>query len=110
MTEPSLTPSQVATLERFLRAGFTFVTMERYARYLGLEKDGFIALLDPSGGGLTVFSQVGYRLGEGIAMLVGREAGKEFVWRDQSVAATPELVAAYEKFKEELEGLLQLKS
>jgi hypothetical protein len=110
MPESDLTSTQIATLERFLRAGFAFVTMERYARYLGVEKNGFIALLDPSGGKLTVFSQVGYRLGEGVAMLVEREAGKAFVWKDQSVAATPELLAAYEKFKEELEKLLHPKS
>jgi hypothetical protein len=106
MAEPNLTPKQVATLERFLRAGFTFVTLERYARYLGVEKNGFIALLDPSGGKLTIFSQVGYRIGDGIAMLVVRRGGKAFVWKDQAVAATPELLAAYEQFKGELESLL----
>ena len=107
MAEPSFTPTQVATLERFLSAGFTFVTMERYARYLGAEKDGFIALLDPSGGGIKLFSQLGYRIGEGIGMLVERGAGKAFVWKEQAVAATPELLAAYDRFKGELEELLR---
>lgn len=110
MTEPTLTPSQIATLERFLRAGFTFVTLERYARYLGVEKNGFIALLDPAGGELVVFSQVGYRLGDGIGMLVERGAGKAFVWKDRSITATPELLAGYEKFKAELENLLEVRS
>ena len=110
MAEPNLTPTQVATLERFLRAGFTFVTLERYARYLGVEKDGFIALLDPASGKLTVFSQVGYRLGDGIGMLVDRGAGKAFVWKEQAVDATPELLAAYDRFKAELEEVLQAKS
>ena len=110
MTEPNLTSTQVATLERFLRAGFTFVTMERYARYLGVEKNGFIALLDPSGGKLAVFSQVGYRIGDGIGMLIDRGAGKAFVWKEQTIETTPELLAGYEKFKAELEELLQPKS
>ena len=106
MPDANLTPAQVATLERFIRSGFTFVTMERYARYLGVEKNGFIALLDPSGGKLAVFSQVGYRMGDGIAMLVERGEGKAFVWKEQSVAATPALHEAYNRFKAELDELL----
>jgi len=106
MPDPNLNPSQVATLERFLRAGFTFVTLERYARYLGVEKDGFIALLDSSGGKLTVFSQVGYRMGDGIGMLVESGEGKAFVWKDCVIAATPELLVVYDRFKSELGELL----
>ena len=110
MAEPSINPIQAATLERFLRAGFTFVALERYARYLGVEKNGFIALVDPTGGKLTVFSQVGYRMGDGIGMLVERGAGKAFVWKEQAVDATPELLVAYEQFKGELERLLHPES
>jgi len=106
MPELNLTPTQAATLERFLRAGFTFVTLERYARYLGAEKNGFIALLDATGGGIRPFSQVGYRMGDGIGMLVERGAGKAFVWKEEAVAATTELLINYEQFKEELEKLL----
>jgi len=106
MPEANLTPAQIAALERFLRAGFRFVTIERYARYLGVEKNGFIALLDATGGKLTVFSQVGYRMADGIGMLIERGAGKAFVWKDQSVAATPELLVVYDRFKSELGELL----
>lgn len=106
MPEANLTPTQVATLERFLRAGFAFVTLERYARYLGVEKNGFIALLDPGGGKLTVFSQVGYRMGDGIGMLVERGEGKAFVWKEQAVDATPELLEAYERSKAAIGELL----
>lgn len=110
MPESDLNPTQIATLERFLRAGFTFVTLERYARYLGVEKNDFIALLDPTGGKLTVFSQVGYRMGDAIGMLVERGEGKAFVWKEQAVDATPELLVAYERFKRELEKLLHPES
>lgn len=106
MPEESLTPAQVATLERFLRAGFTFVTLERYARYLGVEKDGFIALLDATSGGIKLFSQVGYRMGDGIGMLVERGEGKAFVWKDHVIAATPELLVVYDRIKSELGELL----
>jgi hypothetical protein len=109
MPEANLTPAQIAVLERFLRAGFRFVTIERYARYLGVEKNGFITLLDATGGKLTVFSQVGYRMGEGIGMLVERGVGKAFVWKEQAVDATPEMFASYDQFKLELGELLRQK-
>ena len=82
------------------------MTLERVERYLGLERDGFVALLDPSQGGLRVFSQVGYRLGEGVGMLVERGAGKAFVWHDQEVPASAEMLEIYGRFRAELERLL----
>lgn len=82
------------------------MTLERVERYLGVERDGFVALLDPSPEGLRVFSQVGYRLGEGIGMLVERETGKVFVWHDQEVPASAELLDGYRRFRGELERLL----
>ena len=103
----SLTPAQVRALERLLRAGFRFVSFERYAGYIGVEKEGFVALLDPAGGRLRLFTQVGFRAEDGIAMLVERGAGKAFVWHGESVEATPELLAAYERVRRELEELLE---
>ena len=102
-----LSPGQVAVLESLLKAGFRFVTLERYARYLGVERDEFVALLETSQGKVKLFGQVGYHVGEGIAMLVERAEGKAFVWKGESVAATPELLAAYTRFKSELRRLLQ---
>jgi hypothetical protein len=109
MVNPSsteLTAGQISTLEKFLRAGFKFMTFERYARYLAVEKDGFVALLEPAGGRFTLFSQVGYRIGEGIGMLVEGATGKAFVWHQESVPASAELLAAYERIRRELSDLL----
>jgi hypothetical protein len=102
-----LSAGQVAVLESLLKAGFRFVTFERYARYLGVERDGFVALLETGEGKVKLFGQVGYHVGEGIAMLVDRTEGKTFVWKGESVAATPELLAAYERFKSDLRQLSQ---
>jgi hypothetical protein len=102
-----LTPSQVVVLESLLQAGFRFVTLERYARYLAVEREGFVALLEVGEGKVKLFGQVGYHVGEGIAMLVERAEGRAFVWKAQSVPATPELLAGYERFKVDLQRLLQ---
>ncbi len=101
-----LTPAQVAVLERFLQTGFRFVTLEHVERYLAVEKEGFVALLDPCADRLKLFGQVGYRMGRGIGMLVERRAGKAFVWKRESVVASPKLLAAYERFRNEVSALL----
>jgi hypothetical protein len=101
-----LNPDQVSILESLLQAGFRFVTFERYARYPAVEREGFVALLDVSGGNVKLFGQVGYHVGEGIGMLVEKGHGKAFVWKSQSVTATPELLAAYEGAKLDLRRLL----
>jgi hypothetical protein len=113
MVDPSstgLTAGQISTLEKLLRAGFQLVTFERYARYLAVEKNGFVALLDPAGGRFTLFSQVGYRIAEGIGMLVEGARGKAFVWHQDSVPASAEILSAYERFKSELNELLSARA
>ena len=106
MPDLSLTPAQVEILERLLRAGFRFLTFERYGAYFAAERDGFVALLDPTGGKLRLFSQAGYLLGEDIGMLVEKLGGKAFVFHQQSVPASPQLLAAYEQFKKQLGEIL----
>ena len=100
-----LTAGQIANLQKVLEAGFRFVTLERYGRYFGIERDGFAILIDPAEGRLRTFGQAGYLIGDGIGMLVERGGAKEFVWHRDSVAATQELLAAYERFRSEVGAL-----
>ena len=83
-----------------------FEDLAERAISLVLEKSGFVALLDPSSERLTLFGQVGYRMGKNIGMLVERGAGKCFVWKNESLPASPELLAGYEQFKSDVERLL----
>ncbi len=103
---PLLTPAQVARLESLLKAGFQFVTFEQFARYPGVEKSGFVALLDISGDKVRQFGSVGYHLGGGIGVLTERAGRKVFVWKSDVAEATPQLLAAYASVKRELEELL----
>ena len=101
-----LETSQVAILEKLFSAGFRFVTVERAERYLGVERQGFVALLEPADGRIKLFGQVGYLMSTGIGMLVEGRGGKCFVRHDQSLRATPEMLAGYEKFKKELKEIV----
>ena len=106
ITTPPLTPAQVARLETLLKAGYQFTNFEQFARYPGVEKAGFVALLDVSGASVRQFGSVGYHLGNGIGVLIECAGGKAFVCKNQSVEATPELLATYASVKRELAGLL----
>lgn len=106
VSPPSLTPAQVARLESLLKAGFQFVTFEQFARYPGVEKAGFVALLDISDDRVRQFGSVGYHLRGGIGVLIERAGGKAFVWKNEIADATPALLASYESVKQELDDLL----
>ena len=106
ITPPPLTPAQLARLERLRNAGYRFTAFEQFARNPAVEKAGFVALLDVSGASVRQFGSLGYHLSNGIGVLIERAGGKAFVWKSQSVEATPELLAIYESVKRELAGLL----
>lgn len=106
VTPPPLDPAQVARLERLLNAGYQFTAFEQFARYPGVEKAGFVALLDLSGDRVRQFGSVGLRLGNGIGVLIERAGGRAFVWKNESREATPELLESYESVKAELVRLL----
>jgi hypothetical protein len=99
--------AQLSALDRLAKAGFKLIAIPRVEHYLAVEKEGFAALLEPTGSGLRVFGQAGYRMGEGLGMLVERPEGRAFVWHGESVVATPELAARYEQFRNELKDLLE---
>ncbi len=110
MTEATpfeLNPAQVSTLENLLSASFKFVSLEHVIRYVAVEKEGFVALLDPANGKLELYGQVGYRMGGGIGMLVERGGTKAFVLHSQQIEASPEMLEAYERVRKELEELIE---
>jgi hypothetical protein len=107
---PELTPGQISVLQKLLTAGFQFTVIEHITRQLPVEKNGFVALLDPAEGMLKLFGQIGYRVGEGVGMLVDRGGQSAFVWKKQEAEATPELLAAYHRLREEITEILNAAS
>ena len=72
-----------------------------------VEKAGFVALLDISGEKVRQFGSVGYHLGNGIGVLIERAGRQSFVWKNESVEATPELLATYAEREERTGGAVE---
>jgi len=103
-----LTPRQLAILERLAVQGFAVVAFPKYASAVGVCRGDCAALLAPTPGGrLTLQGEPCYLLDDNLAVPVLREGRKVFVWKQQSMEATPELEAALSEFKNDLVRLLE---
>lgn len=102
----ALSENQRAALERLLRAGFRFMTLERVERHLAAERDGFVALLDLSGSQVQLFGQIGRAMRGGLGMLIEQQGRKVFVCHEEVVEASDDLLNRYAQFKAELCRLL----
>ena len=73
-------------------AGFLGLELasERYARYLGVARDGFVALSETGGGKVQLFGEVGYHVREGRKQkAVGRKGHEPY-----TIASPKQLLAA----------------
>ncbi len=93
-------------LQRLYLAGFELQTFERYANSVGVIRDGCIALLRVTPGGLEMIGSPCWRMGEVLGVLVEKEGRRFFQAKSENVEATPERLAALQRFKGELERLL----
>jgi len=99
-------PDPAEQLQRLYLAGFELQIFERYPNAVGLLRDGCIALLQSTPGGLKVIGAPGWRMGEVLGVLVEKDGRKVFQAKSETVEATPERLAALQKFGEDLEQLL----
>jgi hypothetical protein len=93
-------------LQRIYLAGFELQTFERYPNAIGVTKDGCIALLRSTPGGLQMIGAPGWRMGEVLGVLVEKEGRKVFQAKTETVDATPERLEDLRRFSAELEQLL----
>ncbi|MGA7291872.1 MAG: hypothetical protein WBW53_10535 [Terriglobales bacterium] len=99
-------PDSAEQLQRLYLAGFELQTFERFPKCIGVVRDNCVALLVPGVDGLQVLGTPGWRMGEVMGVLTELEGRKVFQAKSEVVEATPERLAALEKFKEELVGML----
>ena len=99
-------PNSAEQLQRLYLAGFELQTFERYPKCIGVIRNHCIALLVPGVDGLQVLGTPGWRMGEVMGVLTGREGRKVFQAKSDVVEATPERLLALQKFRGELGELL----
>jgi len=93
-------------LQRIYVAGFELEIFDRYPNAVGVLRDGCIALLRSTPGGLEMIGAPGWRMGDVLGVLVEKDGRQVFQAKSEIVEATPERLKALSRFREELERLL----
>jgi hypothetical protein len=99
-------PDSAEQLQQLYVAGFELQTFERYPKCIGVIRDHCVALLVPGVDGLQILGTPGWRMGEVMGVLTELEGRKVFQSKKEVVEATPERLAALEKFRTDLTKLL----
>jgi hypothetical protein len=99
-------PDPAEQLQRLYLAGFELQIFDRYPNAVGVIRDGCIALLQSTPGGLQMIGAPGWRMGEVLGVLVERDGRKVFQAKSEITEATPERLEVLQKFREDLEQLL----
>jgi hypothetical protein len=94
-------------LQRLYLAGFELQTFERFPKCVGVIRDQCVALVVPGVDGLQILGTPGWRIGEAIGVLTEIQGRKVFQAKTQIVEATPERLAALERFREDLKQILR---
>jgi hypothetical protein len=93
-------------LQRLYLAGFEIQTFELYPNCVGVIREGCIALLRATAGGLEMIGLPGWQMGEVLGVLVEKDGRQVFQAKSETVEATPERLEALRRLREELERLL----
>lgn len=93
-------------LQRLYMAGFEIETFERFPGTVGVVRDGCIAMLQAAPDGLRMLGTPGWRMGEAIGVLVEKQGRQVFQNKQEVVDATPERLAALQRFRLELQQVL----
>ena len=97
-------------LARLYQAGFEIQKLERFPRGVCVLRDKCIAVLEPRPEGLTLIGSAGWRVGEGIGVLVEKDGRQVFQSKDQIIEATAERLRALRQFEADLRRLLSPES
>jgi len=99
-------PDSAEQLQQLYVAGFELQTFERYPKCVGVIRDHCVALLVPGVDGLQILGTPGWRMGEVMGVFTEFEGRKVFQSKKEIVEATPERLAALEKFRSDLTKFL----
>jgi hypothetical protein len=99
-------PDPAEQLQRLYLAGFDLQTFERFPKCVGVVRDGCIALLVPSTGGLQMLGTPGWRMGEAIGVLIETGGRAVFQAKQEILEATPDRLEILSRFRADLRELL----
>ena len=103
-----LTPQQMQALERLFTAGFRPIAIPPYESALCMHREACAVVLVPvDNGGLRVLAPPSYLIDGHFAVKLRRGSGDVFVWKQTELEATPERLAELEKFRAELNEILE---
>ena len=97
-------------LARLYQAGFEIQKLERFPRGVCVLGGECVAVLEPRPEGLTLIGSAGWRIGEGIGVLVEKDGRQVFQSKDQIIEATAERLRALRQFEADLRRLLSPES
>ena len=103
-------PDSAEQFQRLYLAGFDLQTFERFPKCVGAVRDNCIAMLIPGLDGVQVLGTPGWRMGDVMGVLTEQEGRRVFQAKTEVVEATPERLAALQKFGEDLKELLHARS
>jgi hypothetical protein len=99
-------PDPSEQLQRIYLAGFELRTFDRYPNSIGVLREACIALLRATPVGLEMIGTPGWRLGEVFGVLVTKDGKHWFQAKTELLEATPERLEALQRFRQDLERLL----
>jgi hypothetical protein len=100
-------PDPAEQLQRIYLAGFELQTFDRFPKCVGVVRDGCVALLVPSVGGLQMLGTPGWRMGEAIGVLTEKAGLQVFQAKQEVVEATPERLEVLRRFRTDLQAILK---
>jgi len=99
-------PDSAEQLQQLYLAGFELQTFDRYPKCVGVVRENWVALLVPGVRGLQVLGTPGWRMGEVMGVLTERAGRQVFQAKSEIVEATPERLAALQKFRDDVAEVL----
>ena len=102
-----LDKSHLKKLEELARQGYELVSFALFPSHIGVRKGSCAALLEATPDGrLRIFGQPGWLVENNISVLVRKEHGTAFVWKEYQVPATDDRLQELARFAEGLEEKL----
>jgi len=104
---PELTAAHAPALQRLIAGGFAPARFPLYPNTVGVQRDGFAALLTPyPGGELRILGEPCRLIDGNLAVRVEREGQTFFVWKKRQVFATEQMMSEFKRFVADLTPIL----